>query len=100
MRELYINGKQASLWQKALIALGSIGFLLLIIPLGLGILAVGAVLAVIFYVYLYFKVRKIKKMMQAAQAAQAQQAQHMYENMRPKAEQTKRNIIDGEYKEL
>ncbi|KZX37657.1 hypothetical protein [Wohlfahrtiimonas chitiniclastica] len=97
MRELYINGKQASLWQKILITLGSIGFLLLIIPLGLGILAVGAVLAVIFYVYLYFKVRKIKKVMQAAQAAQAQ---HMYENMRPKAEPTKRNIIDGEYKEL
>lgn len=95
MKQLYINGKQASLWQKALFALGTIGFLILIIPLGLGILAIGAILAVIFYLYLYFKIRKIKKMF-SVQEAQMYQQQKSAQN----TDQTRDGTIDGEYKEL
>mgnify|MGYP001332552765 CR=1 FL=1 len=95
MKQLYINGKQASLWQKVLFALGTIGFLILIIPLGLGILAIGAILAVVFYLYLYFKMRKIKKMFNE-QAAQMYQQQNSAQN----ANQKREGSIDGEYKEL
>lgn len=95
MKQLYINGKQASLWQKVLFALATIGFLILIIPLGLGILAVGAILTVVFYLYLYFKIRKIKKML-GAQEAQMYQQQNSTQNTQQKREGT----IDGEYKEL
>ncbi|WP_077926893.1 hypothetical protein [Wohlfahrtiimonas populi] len=95
MKQLYINGKQASLWQKVLFALATIGFLILIIPLGLGILAVGAILTVVFYLYLYFKIRKINKML-GAQEAQMYQQQNSAQNANQKREGT----IDGEYKEL
>ena len=61
MKQLYINGKQATLWQKVLLTLGTIGFLILIIPLGIGILAIGAVAAAVFYVYLYFNLKKLKQ---------------------------------------
>ncbi|GAA5097534.1 hypothetical protein [Wohlfahrtiimonas larvae] len=96
MKQLYIiNGKPASLWQKVLFALATIGFLILIIPLGLGILAIGAILTVVFYVYLYWKIRKIKKML-GAQEAQAYQQQNSTQNTNQRREGT----IDGEYKEL
>lgn len=95
MKQLYINGKQASLWQKVLFALMTVGFLILIIPLGLGILAVGAILTVVFYLYLYFKIRKIKKML-GAQEAQMYQQQNSAQN----ADQRREGTIDGEYKEL
>lgn len=95
MKQLYINGKQASLWQKLLFALATIGFLILIIPLGLGILAIGAILTVIFYVYLYWKVRKIKKML-GAEEVRAYQQQNSAQN----ANQRREGTIDGEYKEL
>lgn len=95
MKQLYINGKQASLWQKLLFAMVTIGFLILIIPLGLGILAIGAILTVIFYVYLYWKVRKIKKMLGAQEAKMYQQ-----QNNAQNASQRREGSIDGEYKEL
>lgn len=96
MKQLYINGKQASLWQKVLFALATIGFLILIIPLGLGILAIGAILTVIFYLYLYFKIRKIKKMLGAQEAQQMYQQQNSTQNSNQRREGT----INGEYKEL
>ncbi|MGL4674823.1 MAG: hypothetical protein ACRCXK_08175 [Wohlfahrtiimonas sp.] len=95
MKQLYINGKQASLWQKALFALATIGFLILIIPLGLGILAIGAILTVVFFLYLYWKIRKIKKML-SAQESQMHQQQNSTQNTNQRREGT----IDGEYKEL
>lgn len=95
MKQLYINGKQASLWQKLLFALATIGFLILIIPFGLGILAIGAILTVIFYVYLYWKVRKIKKMLGAEKVKMYQQ-----QNSAQNANQRREGTIDGEYKEL
>lgn len=95
MKQLYINGKEASLWQKALFALATIGFLILIIPLGLGILAIGAILTIVFYLYLYWKIRKIKKML-SAQESQMHQQQNSTQNTNQRREGT----IDGEYKEL
>lgn len=95
MKQLYINGKQASLWQKTLLALGTIGFLILIIPLGIGILAIGIVFAAFFYLYLYFKIRKMKKVFSAQQESFMQQ-QQTAQNTSQKRE----GSIDGEYKEL
>lgn len=94
MKQLYINGKQATLWQKVLLTLGTIGFLILIIPLGIGILAIGAVAAAVFYVYLYFKLKKLKKVLNA-------QNETVYQQQRSENFQKNTgNTIDGEYKEL
>lgn len=92
MKQLYINGKQATIWQKALFTLATIGFFLLIIPFGLGILAIGMILTGIFYVYLYFKVRKIKQMMNVQE--------QMFKKAEPAMKNRQEGVIDGEYKEL
>lgn len=95
MKSLYINGKQASLWQKLLFTAGTIGFLILIIPLGLGILAIGMICAAIFYLYLYFKIRKMKKMFNVQQETYMSQQKN-----EQTTSQKRESSIDGEYKEL
>lgn len=93
MKQLYINGKEASLWQKILFGMAMIGFLCLLIPLGITILLIGLVFVTVFYVYIYFKVKKIKKMMQM-------QEENIYQQPNQTVNNTREDVIDGEYKEL
>lgn len=104
-KQLYINGKPASLFQQIIAVILGIGALIVFAFFGLAIFVIGLGVTAIFAVYFFWKTRKVRKqfrseMNRAKERAEAHSfAGHKDTNQTGEAA-TKGQLYEGEYKEL
>ncbi|MHC5225553.1 hypothetical protein [Ignatzschineria sp. LJL83] len=104
-RQLYINGKPASLLQRILAVIIGIGALILLAFFGLAILVIGLGITAVLGIFFWWKTRKIRKQFKEElnkannQASQSpfSEAQNVNDI---KSGEKKGKLYEGEYKEL
>lgn len=104
-RQLYINGKPASLLQRILAVIIGIGALILFAFFGLAILIIGLGITAVLGIFFWWKTRKIRKQFkEELNKASNQSSQSPFSEAQNvngiKDGDKKGKLYEGEYKEL
>lgn len=104
-KQLYINGKPASLLQQIIAIIVGIGALVVFAFFGLAIFVIGLGVTAIFAVYFFWKTRKVRKQfreeMNRAKERAAEQGFTQHNAMNSQEGSAKKGqLFEGEYKEL